>query len=220
MQKPSRAIEKIISIVLSAVMISMFSTYVQASSAEEQKVKNAEQVAEEIDKKKQLEDVIEQEIADHEARIEAEIKAHQEKIKELQLEKFANQRTPFTDEELALLLHAVGFEGKALRVAWAVVKKESNGRPLAFNGNKRTGDSSYGIFQINMIGGLGVDRREKYDLKTNSELFNPVVNAEIAFHMSGQGETWTAWKVGSGYNGTDQKRFLDWYSKFPEGVVS
>lgn len=220
MQKPSRAIEKIISIVLSAVMISMFSTYVQASNADEQKVKNAEQVAVELDKKKQLEDKIEQEISDHEARINAEIKAHQQKIKELQLEKFENQRTPLTDEELAQLLSAVGFEGKALRTAWAVVKKESNGRPLAFNDNIRTGDSSYGIFQINMIGGLGVDRREKYDLRTNRQLFNPVINAEIAFHMSNQGENWTAWKVGSGYNGTDQKRFLDWYAKFPEGVVS
>ena len=220
MQKPSRAIEKIVSIVLSVAMISVFSTYVQASNADEQKVKNAEQVAVELDKKKQLADKIEQEISDHEARINAEIKSHQQKIKELQLEKFENQRTPLTDEELAQLLFAVGFEGKALKTAWAVVKKESNGRPLAFNDNIRTGDSSYGIFQINMIGGLGVDRREKYDLRTNRQLFNPVVNAEIAFHMSNQGENWTAWKVGSGYNGIDQKRFLDWYAKFPEGVVS
>jgi hypothetical protein len=186
----------------------MFSTYVQASSAEEQKVKNEVQLQEEIQKEKTYEQLVEDEIA-----------RHKETIKALQLERFANQRTPFTNEELAQLLYAVGFEGKALKVAWAVVKKESNGRPLAFNGNKRTGDSSYGIFQINMIGGLGVDRREKYDLKTNTELFNPVVNAEIAFHMSNQGEDWTSWKVGGGYNGVDQERFLSWYSKFPEGVV-
>ena len=117
------------------------------------------------------------------------------------------------------MLSAVGFEGKALKVAWAVVKKESNGRPLAFNGNTRTGDSSYGIFQINMIGGLGVARRDKYDLKTNRELFDPVINAEIAFHMTGAGDDWSSWKVGNGYNGTDQARFLDWYKKFPEGVI-
>jgi hypothetical protein len=208
MQKPSRAIEKSISVVLSVAVISMFSTYVQASSAEEQKVKNEVQLQEEIQKEKTYEQLVEDEIA-----------RHKETIKALQLERFANQRTPFTNEELAQLLYAVGFEGKALKVAWAVVKKESNGRPLAFNDNKRTGDSSYGIFQINMIGGLGVDRREKYDLKTNTELFNPVVNAEIAFHMSNQGEDWTSWKVGGGYNGVDQERFLSWYSKFPEGVV-
>jgi len=208
MQKPSRAIEKSISLVLSVAVISMFSTYVQASNAEEQKVKTEVQLQEEIQKEKTYEQLVEDEIA-----------RHKETIKALQLERFANQRTPFTDKELAQLLYAVGFEDKALKVAWAVVKKESNGRPLAFNGNKRTGDSSYGIFQINMIGGLGVDRREKYDLKTNTELFNPVVNAEIAFHMSNQGEDWTSWKVGGGYNGVDQERFESWYSKFPEGVV-
>lgn len=208
MQKPSRAIEKSISLVLSVAVISMFSTYVQASSAEEQKVKTEVQLQEEIQKEKTYEQLVEDEIA-----------RHKETIKALQLERFANQRTPFTDKELAQLLYAVGFEDKALKVAWAVVKKESNGRPLAFNGNKRTGDSSYGIFQINMIGGLGVDRREKYDLKTNTELFNPVVNAEIAFHMSNRGEDWTSWKVGGGYNGVDQERFESWYSKFPEGVV-
>lgn len=208
MQKPSRVIEKIVSVFLSVAVVSMFSTYVQASSANEQKVKTEAQLQEEIQKEKTYEQLIEDEIA-----------RHKNKIKDLQMERFANQRTPFTDEELAQLLYAVGFEGKALKVAWAVVKKESNGRPLAFNGNKRTGDSSYGIFQINMIGGLGVDRREKYDLKTNTELFNPVVNAEIAFHMSNEGENWTSWKVGGGYNGVDQERFESWYAKFPEGVV-
>jgi hypothetical protein len=160
-----------------------------------------------------------QEKKTYEQLIEAEIVAHKEKIKALQLQRFADQRTTFTDEELAQLLYAVGFEGKALKVAWAVVKKESNGRPIAFNGNTRTGDSSYGIFQINMIGGLGVDRREKFDLKSNAELFNPVVNAEIAYHMSNGGEKWEAWKVGSGYNGVDQERYESWLSKFPEGVT-
>jgi len=208
MQKPSRAIEKIVSVVLSVAVVSMFSTYVQASSAEEQKVKIAVEPEQQIQAKKTYEQLIEEEII-----------RHKQRIKVLQLERFSNQRKPFTDEELARLLYAVGFEGKALKVAWAVVKKESNGRPLAFNDNARTGDSSYGIFQINMIGGLGVDRREKYDLRNNAELFNPVINAEIAFHMSDGGETWTSWKVGHGYNGVDQERFESWYAKFPEGVV-
>jgi len=175
-------------------LVSCFSSYVQTSSA----------------------DVVTNKVT--KAQLAEEIAIHEEKIKELQLKKFAEQRTPFTDEELAQMLYAVGFEGKALRVAWAVVKKESNGRPLAFNGNTRTGDSSYGIFQINMIGGLGVDRREKYDLKTNRELFDPVINAEIAFHMTSEGDNWSSWKVGSGYNGVDQAHFLNWYKKFPEGV--
>lgn len=191
---PSRTVEQIISVAISVVLISCFSAYVQASSA----------------------DVATTQVTS--VQLAEQIALHEQKIKELQLKKFAEQKTPFTDEDLAQMLSAVGFEGNALKVAWAVVKKESNGRPLAFNGNSRTGDSSYGIFQINMIGGLGVVRREKYDLKTNTELFNPVINAEIALHMTSEGDNWSSWKVGKGYNGTDQARFLEWYKKFPEGV--
>jgi hypothetical protein len=88
----------------------------------------------------------------------------------------------------------VGFEGKELKEAWAVAKKESNGRPRAYNGNRNTGDNSYGIFQINMIGNLGPARLEKFGLDNNKELLNPVTNAEIAFKMSRGGENWTAWK--------------------------
>ena len=194
-RNPNRTVEQIISVAISVVLISCFSAYVQTSNAD---VIPTTKVSE--------------------AKLVEEIELYKVKIKELQLKKFAEKRKPLTDEELVQMLYAVGFEGKALRVAWAVVKKESNGRPLAFNGNTRTGDSSYGIFQINMIGGLGVARRDKYDLKTNTELFDPVINAEIAFHMSNAGDDWSSWKVGSGYNGKDQARFLDWYERFPEGV--
>ena len=53
--------------------------------------------------------------------------------------KYSNVTT-LSDKELKTLLKAVGFEGQGLKMAWAVAKKESNGRPLAFNGNKNTGD--------------------------------------------------------------------------------
>ena len=99
-----------------------------------------------------------------------------------------------TDLELKQLLELVGFKGKDLKEAWAIAKKESNGRPLAFNGDKTTGDKSYGIFQINMIGDLGPARRDKFELNTNADLFNPVKNAEIAYHMSNGGKDWSAWK--------------------------
>lgn len=98
------------------------------------------------------------------------------------------------DNELKNLLWAVGFEGKALRTAWAIAKRESNGRPLAYNGNRSTGDSSYGIFQINMLGNLGVARKEKFDLRSNVLLFDPVINAEITYYMTKGGEDWSAWK--------------------------
>jgi hypothetical protein len=124
------------------------------------------------------------------------------------LESFEN-KVSLTDLELKELLSLVGFKGKDLVVAWAVAKKESNGRPLAFNGNHRTGDSSYGMFQINMIDALGPDRRTKFDLDSNSELFNPVKNAEIAYYMTNGGEDWSSWK------GITPKTRM-WMNKFPK----
>lgn len=128
--------------------------------------------------------------------------------KEEKLEKYENARA-LTDEQLVQMLSSVGFDGKSLRTACAIAKAESNGRPLAFNGNTKTGDSSYGVFQINMLGKLGSDRREKFDLDSNSDLFNPVKNAQIALHMTKGGEDWSSW---SSLNGN---RYLDWYNKYP-----
>ena len=99
-----------------------------------------------------------------------------------------------TDNELLLLLNTVGFEGSGLKKAWSIAKRESNGRPLAYNGDRKTGDSSYGLFQINMIGSLGPERLEKFDLKSNKELFDPVTNAEITYYMTNGGQDWSAWK--------------------------
>jgi hypothetical protein len=99
-----------------------------------------------------------------------------------------------TKAELKDLLKAVGFEGKALKTAWAVAMKESNGRPVAHNGNSGTGDNSYGVFQINMIGDLGPTRLEKFNLKSNRELFDPVTNAEITYYMTDGGSDWSSWK--------------------------
>ena len=122
--------------------------------------------------------------------------------------------TELSDTDLVDLLSAIGFEGKALKVAYAVAKKESNGRPLAFNGDKSTGDHSYGVFQINMIGSLGDARREKFDLTTNKDLFDPVTNVEITFYMTNGGEDWSSWKIHPGQsNGARYESFLKQFPK-------
>jgi len=128
--------------------------------------------------------------------------------KEQILDKYENAHN-LNDGQLIELLKAVGFKSKALRSACAITKAETNGRPLAFNGNLKTGDSSYGMFQINMIGNLGPDRRDKFDLSSNAELFNPVTNAQVALHMTKSGTDWSSW---SSLNG---KRYQEWYNKYP-----
>jgi hypothetical protein len=96
-------------------------------------------------------------------------------------------------EDLKDLLWAVGFEGIALKTAWSVARVESNGRPMALNDNIKTGDKSYGIFQINMLGNLGVVRKEKFNLVSDKELFDPVTNAEITYYMTKGGKDWSSW---------------------------
>jgi len=133
-------------------------------------------------------------------------------LKKETLEKYSNTvykpSQALSDGELKELLATVGFEGKALKTAWAIAKRESHGRPLAYNGNRNTGDSSYGIFQINMLGNLGVIRKEKFNLRSNVLLFDPVINAEITYYMTKGGTDWSAWK------GLTQKA-KEFYLKFP-----
>jgi hypothetical protein len=134
-------------------------------------------------------------------------------LKKETLEKYSNTvykpSEMLSDAELKELLSLVGFEGKALKTAWAIAKRESNGRPMAYNGNRATGDSSFGIFQINMLGNLGVDRKEKFDLTSNALLFDPVKNAEITYYMTDGGQDWSSWKGLT-------PRAQEFYLKFPQ----
>lgn len=95
--------------------------------------------------------------------------------------------------ELKAVLVKAGFKGHDLIEAWGVAMKESMGKPFAHNKNSRTGDNSYGLFQINMIGSLGPARRDQFNLKTNNDLFDPLTNAKIAYLMSEGGKDWSAW---------------------------
>ena len=127
----------------------------------------------------------------------AKVEKTERQLKREILDKFSNETYKHSEmlpaDDLKDLLWAVGFEGIALKTAWAVARVESNGRPLALNDNIRTGDKSYGIFQINMLGKLGDDRKDKFELVSNKELFDPVTNAEITYHMTKGGTNWSSW---------------------------
>jgi hypothetical protein len=139
----------------------------------------------------------------------AEAQVLQKQYQERALAPF-NNADHLTKTELVDLLHAVGFQGKALRYAWAIAMKESHGNPLSHNGNRKTGDNSFGLFQVNMINSLGQDRREKFNLEYNAQLLNPVVNAKIAYFMSAKGKDWRSWK------GISNPVVKKWLKQFPE----
>ena len=126
--------------------------------------------------------------------------------------------TELSPTELVDLLRLVGFEGKSLKLAWAVTMRESRGHPLSHNTSKYSGDNSYGLFQINMLGSLGPERREKFGIKSNSQLLDPVTNAKAAFYMSAKGTDWGSWGLGpNAYDGTaSEPAVTKWLDDFPK----
>jgi hypothetical protein len=140
------------------------------------------------------------------------------------LDKFRGAKT-LTQEELIELLSTVGFKGKALRVAWAVAMKESRGHPTSHNNTISTGDNSYGLFQINMIGGLGKDRlalfNEKFGMLKPTELFDPVTNVQVVYYMTEGGTDWSSWGLGpNAYDGTPGEHLITkWEKQFPKSTT-
>jgi murein DD-endopeptidase MepM/ murein hydrolase activator NlpD len=117
--------------------------------------------------------------------------------------------------DLVATLKRAGFSGSALATAYAVVRAESGGRSNAYNGDASTGDKSYGLFQINMLGKLGPERLNKawktaggdvFKLGSEQDLFDPMKNAQVAYHMSNGGQNWSAWTT---YTSGKYKQFLD-----------
>jgi hypothetical protein len=104
-----------------------------------------------------------------------------------------NKHKKISDSDLVTVLEDAGFSGYGLKMAWAIVQKESTSRIYAHNRNRSTGDNSYGLFQINMIDAIGPARLREYNLENNEELFSPLTNARVAFKISDGGSNWNAW---------------------------
>jgi hypothetical protein len=102
-----------------------------------------------------------------------------------------DKKTQLSEKELDSILRQAGFSGYGLKMAKAIVFYESTNRPMALNKSS----NCYGLFQINMAGSMGPDRRKKYGLKSNQDLHNPLINAQIAYQMSDGGKNWSAWST-------------------------
>lgn len=102
-----------------------------------------------------------------------------------------NRIKQLSDKELTRILQLAGFNGKELEMAKSIVFLESTNRPYALNKSS----NCYGLFQINMTGSMGEHRRNKYGLSRNEDLYNPAINASIAYQMSNGGKDWSAWST-------------------------
>jgi CBS domain containing-hemolysin-like protein len=115
-------------------------------------------------------------------------------------------KNPYQQSTLKYLVYEAGFRGEALEIAYAVALAESAGKATAHNDNPDTGDDSYGLFQINMLGDMGPERRELYGLKTNQALFHPPTNVRVAYEISEGGKNWQPWST---YTSGAYKKFYN-----------
>lgn len=99
-----------------------------------------------------------------------------------------------SDAQLAEFARQGGFSASEIPTAVAIAKAESGANPRAHNGNASTGDNSYGLWQINMIGSMGPNRRKAFGITTNEQLFDPATNARAA-HQVYKEQGWDAWSV-------------------------
>lgn len=91
------------------------------------------------------------------------------------------------------LAYSEGARGNALVTAVAVAMAESNLNAEAHNPDAGTGDNSYGLWQINMLGGMGPERRKRYELDSNEALWDARTNARVAAAMSGGWKNFQPW---------------------------
>ena len=82
-----------------------------------------------------------------------------------------------------------------LFAATAIALAESGGRASAHNPNTSTGDDSWGLWQINLLGGLR-SRLVKWGLTSPQQLTDPMVNAKAAYSIfSDAGGTFRDWST-------------------------
>ena len=102
------------------------------------------------------------------------------------------------------LLKKVGAtDEEAMRLA-AIAKYESGGASKSHNPDASTGDNSYGLWQVNMLGNLGTQRRRQFNLSKDEDLFDPVTNAQAALAIL-RSQGWGAWTANTQVTEEDLK---------------
>ena len=112
---------------------------------------------------------------------------------------------------LANDLKDAGFKKDRLRIAWAIVMRESKGHERSISSTQ-----DYGLFQFNRAAWSG------HSWWNSRKLLTKDYNIEVAWEVSQKGHTWYPWDIdGQGRHlgrytspGT-YAVFKSWYSKYP-----
>ena len=108
-------------------------------------------------------------------------------------------------------LKKAGFEGKGLKIAWAIAMRESGGRANAISS---TGD--YGVFQFNRAAHSG---QPWWD---TAKMLDRNYNIMIAYQISQGGRTFYPWDIdgrgnhkGNYTSSGVYNKYKSWYNKYP-----
>lgn len=102
------------------------------------------------------------------------------------------------------LAKGAGFTGQNAAIMAAIAMAESTGNSRAHNQNWKTGDNSYGLWQVNMLGEMGPRRRQQFGIANNDALFDPATNAMAAAQVY-RSQGFGAWSV---YRSGAYRQFL------------
>jgi hypothetical protein len=94
-------------------------------------------------------------------------------------------------ERIYVYARRAGFSPDESVTATAIALAESGGRPQAHNPHPP--DNSYCLMQVNMLGQLGPERRARYRLRSNTDLYDPATCMRVAYGISAGGSTWRPW---------------------------
>lgn len=98
-----------------------------------------------------------------------------------------------SQSQIAMYAQSAGLSPDRAQIAAAIAMAESGGRPTAHN--PVPPDDSYGLWQINMIGSMGPARRAQYGISSNTDLYDPAVNARAMAAISNGGKNFTPWST-------------------------
>lgn len=103
-----------------------------------------------------------------------------------------------TKQQIAQLARQAGWSEDKIPFVVGVAGAESGYNPRALNPNVSTGDESYGLMQINMLGSMGPERLKAFGLKSKEQLYDPLTNLKAAkkiYEWQGPG-AWSVYKSG------------------------
>ena len=119
-------------------------------------------------------------------------------------------------QQIAQLARQAGWSEDKIPFVVGVAGAESGFNPKALNPNVSTGDESYGLMQINMLGAMGPERLKAFGLKSKEQLYDPLTNLKAAKKIyEWQGPS--AWSV---YKSGKYKDYMPGASEISQGATA